>query len=197
MMKSTLRIVSMIALGFVLTSTGCSADIEETVKPGDKMPNFTMKDYEGNEHTLEQYQGKIVVLEFCSHKCPYSRGADPHISELAKSYEDEPVVFLGIDSHKATPPEEIKAYAEDKKAYPVLKDVDNEYADKVAATNTPEMYIVDKEGKLAYRGAYDNRSNPKEKGEKNYTKAAIDDLLAGEEVEQPRVKAWGCTIKRK
>jgi len=55
---------------------------------------------------------------------------------------------------------------------------------------------VDTHGKLAYHGAYDDRKAPDKTGETNYVAKALDALLAGEKVEKPVVKAWGCTIKR-
>ncbi|MGC9054748.1 MAG: redoxin domain-containing protein, partial [Candidatus Hydrogenedens sp.] len=66
---------------------------------GDPMPDFNLKDYDGKEYSLAQFKGKIVVLEFCSQECPYSRGADPDIAELHAKYSTRGVVFLGIDSH--------------------------------------------------------------------------------------------------
>jgi hypothetical protein len=66
----------------------------------------------------------------------------------------------------------------------------------VGASRTPEIYIVDTEGKLAYHGAYDDRKAPDMAGETPYVANALDNLLAGEPVATPEVSAWGCTIKR-
>lgn len=171
--------------------------VEAAVEVGKKMPNFTMKDYEGKEHTLEKYKGKIVVLEFCSQKCPFSRGADPQIAALYKEFKDDNVIVLGVDSHKDTPPKEIKEYAKKVgKPYPVLKDSGNTYADAVGAKRTPEIFVVDKEGNLAYHGAFDDRSSPEGDASNHYTKDAVAALVDGKEPEVKSVKAWGCTIKR-
>lgn len=185
-------------LALLLVFSGCSSGAELKKLPvGSVMPNFTLKDFTGKEHSLEQLKGKIVVLDFCSHKCPWSRGADKTLPELAKTYGEKDVVFLGIDSHKSTPPEEIKEYAAEQKIlHPILKDVENQYADAVGATRTPEFYILDKELKLAYHGAFDDRKAPDKPGENNHVRNALDDLLAGQPVKNPKVDAWGCTIKR-
>lgn len=164
---------------------------------GGVMPDFTLRAYGGNEYTLSELQGKIVVLDFCSQECPYSRGIDKDISALSTAYGQKGVVFLGIDSHKSTSVEEIREYAiKEMVLFPILKDESNKYADAVAATRTPEIYILDRDLKLAYHGAYDDRKGPEKKAEKHYVKEALDSLLAGEPVKTPEVKAWGCTIKR-
>ena len=190
-------------LAAVLTAGCCNsgvqadADGKSGVEIGQAMPGFTMTDLKGVEHTLEQYKGKIVVLDFASQECPYSRATDPHLKKLHESYEEQGVVFLAIDSHATTTVEEIAAYAEEHELpFPILKDVDNAYADVTNAQRTPEIFIVDREGKLAYHGAFDDGRNPGE-GDTPYVKNAIDALLAGNPVDPATSKAIGCTIKRK
>jgi peroxiredoxin len=177
----------------------CSSGADLKAPPiGSLMPNFTLKDLNGQEQTLASYKGKIVVLDFCSQECPYSRGVDQDgLTDLANAYAGKGVVFLGIDSHKSTTPEQIKQYATDKNIpFRILKDVENKYADTVGATRTPEFYVLDKDLKLAYHGAYDDRKVPEKRGETAYVCNALDDLLAGRPVKTAQVDAWGCTIKR-
>lgn len=169
----------------------------EAPQIGDKLPDFQLQDLTGKSHSLSKYAGKIVVLNFCSQECPWSRGADAKINEVARAYADKGVVFLGIDSHHTTPTEAIKAHAENAGVpYPILKDSGNAYADTVSAQRTPEIFIVDRQGKLAYHGAFDNRTQPGQVGEVNYVVDALEALLAGREVAKPTAAAWGCTIKR-
>jgi peroxiredoxin len=165
---------------------------------GAAVPDFKMPDCTGKEQTLSQHKGKVVVLAFTSQNCPYSRAYDPNVCELAKTYEGKEVVFLNIDSDQRNTPESIKKYCceQNKFSVPVLKDAKNEYADKLNARRTPEMYVVDKEGKLAYHGAYDDRTGPDAKGGTNYVKDAVDAILAGQPVKTAEVKAWGCGINR-
>ena len=182
---------------YIALSGGCS-QAAKSLPVGAQVPDFKLTDTGGKEHTLAQYKGKVVVLDFCSHKCPFSRGADPAFAGLVKKYAEKGVVFLGIDSHKDTPPAEITDYAKEHEfKWPILKDVDNAYADAVGASRTPEIYIVGKDGKLAYHGAFDNRSGPDGKPTEHYTDDAIAALVAGEDVAKKSTKAWGCTIKRK
>lgn len=203
-MKVLVRVVAvlvvLLAVGwgvYYAMMTGGFSGVEAAAEVGQKMPGFSLPDYTGEEHTLHDLKGKVVVLEFCSQKCPYSRGADSDLIALYKAHKDAGVVFLGIDSHRSTPPGEIKEYAgEIGKSYPILKDEGNKYADVVGAKVTPEVYVLDEEGTVRYHGAFDNRSNPEKKGDEAYVADAIQAVLAGEDVEPKRVKAWGCTIKR-
>lgn len=164
---------------------------------GSAIPNLSLKDQNGTEHSLAAYDGKIVVLDFSSIECPYSRAVDPGLAELVKTYGPKGVVFLGVDSHKSVTPEQIKKYLADNKLdYPVLKDAGNAYADALGASRTPEFYVFGKDHKLAYHGAFDNRKAPDQKGDIAHVKDAIEDLLAGRPVKTPQVDAWGCSIKR-
>lgn len=174
--------------------------VEAAVEIGEKVPNFTLSDAAGNEHSLEQYtkEGKIIVLEFCTQACPFSRGADSDLIALHKEYSGKGIVFLGIDSNKNLTSADIKKYQEESgKSYPILVDVDNKYADVIGAKVTPEILVVDKEGNLKYHGAFDNRMSPEGEPDQNYAKDAIEAVLEGKEVSPDSTKAWGCGIKRK
>ena len=195
---SGLKLTLAVAIA-VLPLVACSAqNLPEPPAIGATFPNFGLTDLDGKTHTLEQYRGKIVVLEMASMHCPYSRGTDPQLVELATAYAGKDVVVLGIDSHNSTTVEDIKKYAaEVKKTYPILKDEGNKYADTIGAKVTPEIYVIDKEGKLVYHGAFDDRADPTKKGENAYTENAVKAALEGKPADPNRVKAWGCSIKRK
>jgi len=163
---------------------------------GEEMPAWTMTDHTGTEHSLEDFDGKIVVMTFTSQKCPWSKGFDPHVNDMAKEYKDKDVVFVHIDSHHETPTGEIASYMDENELWiPVLKDEGSDYAAKVGASKTPEAFILNADGKLVYHGAYDNRKSPGEEGEINHVRNALDEVLAGQPVSEPEVSAWGCGIK--
>lgn len=184
---------------FVYTASGCAADAPaSSIAIGSVVPDFSLKDAKGVTHTLSQYKGKVVVVEMASQQCPYSRGVDPDLIALSQKHGSGDVVFLAIDSHNSTTVEEIAKYAgEVGKSYPILKDVDNKYADVLGAKTTPEIFLVDKEGNLAYHGAFDNREQPDKKGSTPYVENAIAAVLKGEKPSPDQVKSWGCSIKRK
>lgn len=188
-MAAALMVAALLMLSATVQATGISVD--------DPMPNFTMMDCEGNEHSLSDYEDKVVVLDFRSQNCPWSRGADTSFGHMAGKYAKQGVVFLGIDSDRTNTPGDIKAYADKAGiSYPILKDVHNRYADRIAASRTPEIYIVNAKGAVVFHGAYDNRTAPDRAGDINYVSKALDEILAGKAVSTAAVKAWGCTIKR-
>lgn len=190
----TVLVAALAAIGLVVA--GANADLGKA-EVGAAMPNFKLTDYTGKTHQLSDYAGKVVVIDFLSKDCPWSRGAAPSIAELAKQYPGGDVVFIGINSNEGATHDAMAAYAKTAGiGYAIVLDEHNAYADIVGATRTPEMFVIDKTGKLAYHGAYDNRKSPEEVGNENYTKNAIDAVLAGKPVAKPEVSAWGCTIKR-
>ncbi len=188
--------VALSAVAGALLTQAATAKME-ALAVGEPMPAFELKDTAGKTHTLEQYADSIVVFNFCTQECPFSRGADPSINALAKAYADKGVVFLGVDSNKDLTPEDIQAHIDANKiSYPILKDEGNVLADRVGARVTPEIYIKGKDGKLAYHGAPDNRTAPERSPTELYLKDALEALVAGKPVERTSVKAWGCGIKR-
>ena len=190
-----LLVIAAIAVPLVLS--GSMSGVQTTVEIGDTMPGFSLLDYNGNTHTLKQYAGKIVVLIFCSHKCPFSRGIDQDLASLASRYSGDKVVFLGIDSHYDISAEEIRQYAVGSGLpQPILRDPGNHYADAAGALVTPDIFVIDKQGKLAYRGAFDNRMTPDGSGSRTYLADALDALTTEIPLNPTHVPAWGCTIKR-
>ena len=178
--------------------TGCGAeDLADPPEIGAAFPGFELPDLDGETNTLEQYRGKVVVIDMTSHHCPWVQGADPHMIELTEKYADDEVVFISINSNEAETVEQIKEYVDKiEKPHITLKDEGNVYADALGARVTPEMYVIDKEGNLVYHGAFDNRSSAPDKGDEAYVDNAIQAALAGEAADPDRVRAWGCTIKR-
>lgn len=196
-----LAVLGIAGVGVVLAEKQLAGDFAyaavNAVKIGDPMPDFKLTDASGKEEALANYKGKIVVLNFSSPNCPFSNGADPAINALAEKYKDKDVVFIGVDSNKNVTQEDLEKHrAEAKVPYAILKDKGNAYADAVGAKVTPELFIIDKEGKLAYHGAPDNRTSPEGDATEHYADDALAALTSGKPVPKAEVRAWGCGIKR-
>lgn len=191
-------IVGLVAVAVVTVMTFGAAPVQAAVEIGEEMPDFTMTSTTGEEYTLSEHRGTVVALIFTSQHCPWvNQGANKQAQELEKEFEGKDVKILHIDSHADTSPEDIAAYlSENEYTFTVLKDVNNEYADKVNAQRTPEVFVLCSDGALRYHGAFDNRTSPGTPGEESYIKNAINSLLNGDSIENPTVRAWGCTIKR-
>ncbi len=164
---------------------------------GDKVPAFNLQDASGQTHTSEDYAGKILVLEFWSFKCPVSLAYDERMAKLLSKYGPRGVIVLAVASNKNESPVEVQRNASNLKLpFPVLLDQDGVLAEKVGATHTPSVVILDRTGILCYRGAIDNNKRPEERGRVAYVEEALVALLAGRSVPQAETKVFGCSIKR-
>ncbi len=162
-----------------------------------QVQNFSLADYDGNEHALTDYRdSKAIVLMFISTRCPVSNDYNERMARLYADYRDKGVAFIGINSNKEEDLEEIKTHAREHNfAFPILKDKNNVIADRLGATVTPEIYVLNSELELLYHGRIDD--SRRESGVKTRDlRQALDEILAGKPVSVSRTKAFGCTIKR-
>ena len=174
---------------------------------GQPAPDFTLPDIEGNEHSLSDYKGKFVVLEWVNHGCPFVRKFYDvgEMQRLQKKYAEKNVVWLTIcSSRQGTQgyytPEQAREVVAEKKAkhaaylYDQPGDVGRLYGARV----TPEMYVINPDGILIYHGAIDSirSTNPADiERAENYVVSALREAMAGQEVSTPTSVAYGCTVK--
>lgn len=201
-----LKAFCLSALAFVcLMGTPAMAAVE-TGKPA---PDFTAKDTNGVEHTLSGFKGKIVVLEWTNPECPYvKKHYEPkNMQTLQKDYTDKGVVWISINSsaegkqgHQTN--EAANKYMADvgSAATARIADADGAIGKLYGAKTTPHMFVIDKDGNIAYHGAIDDNdsANPADAATaKNHVKAALDSLLTGTPVETAQTNPYGCSVKYK
>jgi peroxiredoxin len=174
---------------------------------GKPAPDFTLKDLAGKEHKLSDLKGKTVVLEWVNYGCPFVKKHydSKNMQNLQKEATADGVVWLAICSSAPgkqgnETPEAAKTKTEElgSKASAYLVDADGKVGKLYEARTTPEMFIVNKDGNLVYKGAIDDQPNPSPdsiKGAVNYVKAALADLDAGKPVATPSTKSYGCSVK--
>ena len=169
------------------------------------MAGFTLKDYHGQPYSLDQAgKDKIVVLAFLGTECPLCKTYAPRLVELAKKYEPQGVVFLGVDSNRQDAATEIAAYARIHEiGFPILKDLKQTLADQVGATRTPEVVVLDKNRTIAYRGRIDDQygitkttTYQQPKATTHELAEALDAVLASKPAPKPQTTATGCLIGR-
>ncbi len=166
------------------------------LSPGQAAPDFLLKDINGKQHSLQAYRGKFVVVGFVGVKCVIANAYITRMNTIADDYKSRDVVMLGINSNFTEPVKEIKTHIQKNKiSFPVLKDEKNLIANAYGAFVTPEVYVIDKEGKLRYHGRVDNASDAK-RVERQDLRVALDEMLGGKDVSKPELKAFGCEIKR-
>jgi peroxiredoxin len=159
--------------------------------------DFTLKNYDGKSYTLsDNKDAKAIVVMYIATRCPVSNAYNERMVKLYDDYASKGVVFLGINSNKKEDAEECEEHAKEHDfKFPVLKDPDNKIADKYDAQVTPEIYVVNTKLELLYHGRIDN-SQKEDNVESLDLRNALDEILAGKEVQVTDTKAFGCTIKR-
>jgi peroxiredoxin len=198
-----MRAAAAFAALLVLAATPAAAD----VKPGDLAPDFKLTDTSGREVALSDLRGKVVVLEWTNHLCPYvgKHYGTGTMQALQRDATGQGVVWLtiissapGLQGH-VTPAEADKLTA-DRKAAPshVLLDPQGTVGRSYKASATPHMFVINKDGSLAYMGAIDDKPSADRatiKTARPYAREAIMAVLAGKPVATTSTRAYGCTIK--
>ena len=166
---------------------------------GAKVPDFQGKDLQGNSHRLSDYAGKIVVLEWSSPECPYSRRyyENGTLDSLYDYAAKKGITWINIVPRlqKLTPKQALEHLDTSKKI--VIQDTTLDISTAYVATTTPQIFIVDKQGILSYSGAIDSTAMLKKAANKvvPYTRNALDDLLAGRQISKMITRAFGCYVK--
>ena len=177
------------------------------VEVGQAAPDFSLPDTNGQTHQLSQYKGKWVVLEWYNPDCPFVRkhyGAG-NMQALQKEFTGKGVVWLSIDS---SAPGQEGNYPADKlneiassqgvARTALLLDPDGKVGHAYGAKTTPDMYIINPDGKLVYEGAIDSKPTTSVadlKSATNYVKVALDDSMTGKSVPQTVTRPYGCSVK--
>jgi peroxiredoxin len=169
-------------------------------KLGTKIANVTFQDAAGKTSALHDLTGKkAVVVVTLNFDCPNSTGYSATLVEMAKTYGDKGVVFLGVcPSGDEDAASVAKKSAEYKLTFPVYKDDKGAAVEALKAATTPEAFVLDHNFVLRYRGRIDDGYSARLKKNRTIThhdlKDALDDLLAGKAVATPLTKAVGCPI---
>lgn len=174
---------------------------------GEAAPDFTATDINGKTVKLSDLKGKNVVLEWTNSECPYvvKHYSSGNMQKTQKEAIGKGVEWISINSSAPgrqgnVTPEQEKEILTKNEAAPstVILDQDGKIGKAYDAQTTPHMFVIDKEGKLAYAGAIDDNPSPKAEDAataKNYVLAALNDIEAGKPVETPTSQPYGCAVK--
>jgi peroxiredoxin len=174
---------------------------------GKPAPAFTLPTCESKSVSLSDFKGKLVVLEWTNHSCPFvvKHYGSGNMQKLQADAAAKGVVWLSICSSApgkqghAAPADALKACTEKNSAATAyLIDESGATGHAYGAKRTPEMYLINADGILVYHGAIDDKKSA-DPGDiataKNLVAAAIDETLAGKPVSTPKTEAYGCSIK--
>jgi peroxiredoxin len=175
-----------------------------TVSIGDKAPEFELHDTEGASWSAPNGGGANApaVLVFTCNHCPYALAWHDRIAQAARDYADRGVRFLAISSNDAVryPRDSYDAMkarvANEDWPMPYLYDETQEVARSYGAKTTPDVFVLDSEGRLRYRGAPDSDyDDPGQQAQ--WLREALDAVLSGEQPARAETKPVGCSIKWK
>jgi len=177
------------------------------VVPGTTAPDFKGTDSTGVQHTLSQYRGKFVVLEWANQGCPYDRKhyLSGSMESLQRTWTAKGVIWLSIISSApgaqgyVTPAEE-NAYLKTMHAAPTaaILDPTSTIARLYEAKTTPHIFVIDPTGKLIYQGAIDDKPTTDQadlKGADNYLNDALNASMSGKPVAVSTTRPYGCSVK--
>jgi len=189
-----------------LSNSEPDAVIQSTVSVGDIAPEFELIGHDGKTHKLSDYTKNITVIEWTNHECPfvkkfYDQG---HMQAMQQEFTSQGVNWLSIVSSAPgkqgyiTVEQAAKVNAAQNAHRTVmLLDPMGEVGRAYRATNTPQILVL-KDGKVAYAGSVDDKRSPYTEdiaGANNLLERALNSLIAGQPVETPFHKPYGCTIK--
>jgi peroxiredoxin len=160
---------------------------------GNAAPDFTVHTLDGRQISLGQVEKshRAVVVLFISTICPYSNYYNDLIRDMAAEFEKKGVLFLGVNSGRIETAEEARTHArEHGHVFPIAKDPEGRVAELLGARRTPEVFVLDPEGKLRYHGRVASKISSPD------LKNALDALLEGRPVKPAETKAFGCAIPR-
>ena len=194
------KLAFILAAAFIFT-TYAQIGIDKTA------PGFTLTDSNGKEHSLSDFSGKYVVLEWINFECPFVKKHynSDNMQALQKEFTEKGVVWLSICSSAEGKQGnfnsgEINSRMESLKsnATAYLIDQDGKVGKEYGAKTTPHMYVINPEGTLIYAGSIDDKPTSKTEdieGSRNYVREALNAAMDGREPETKLTKPYGCSVK--
>jgi hypothetical protein len=182
-------------------------DLQASVKVGEPAPEFTATDSNGKARSLSEFKGRTVVLEWYNRDCPFVKKhyGSGNMPKIQKEYGSKGVAWLTVLSSAKGKQGHMNGKTVNKVlqkagATPaaVLLDPKGDVGRLYGAKTTPHMYVIDAAGMLRYNGAIDDNpsSDPADiPASKNYVAAALDSVLAGQDVASPATNPYGCSVK--
>jgi len=194
-------LTALCALSLALTASA-------KVDVGQEAPDFKLTGADGKEHSLSDYKGDWVVLEWINYGCPFVKKfyeKSGKMPELQKKWTGKGVKWISICS--SAPGKQGYydvsdiAEASDERGWAgsaYLVDSEGSVGKTYGATNTPQMFVINPEGKIVYMGAIDSdrSSSPKAiENADNFVDNALTAAKAGNAVSTPKSKPYGCGVK--
>lgn len=165
-------------------------------------PDFELPGIDDEVHHLARYleNFQVVCVIFLSNQCPEVNSSIERIKQLQKDFQDQEVIIIGMNSNDAiiSPAdsfEKMKEFATNNELnFPYIRDVTQDVAISFGAEKTPQAFLLDREGKLRYRGLIDDNVTQPEAVKVAYLRQAIAQIIEGKIVIPSTTEAIGCSI---
>jgi len=196
------RLMIAVLILCVSTSASFAADAPalDIQEPTQQDLAFRLPTVADEVFELAAGQSKLTVVCFLGAECPLARLYGPRLNELAEQWKEKGVRFVGVSSNLQDSMDDIRQYVKRYKiGFPMTKDYGNKVADQFDAERTPEVFVVDEQLNVRYRGRIDNQYLP---GQSRTTatqhdlRDAIAAVLEGKPVISDKTDAPGCIIGR-
>jgi len=143
-MKRTLVASALLVLIATFTQCARGPSGEEAPEVGRPAPNFKLSDLSGREVSLDQFRGKIVMLDFWATWCGPCRLSMPMLERLQKEYPKD-MALLAINL--AEPPDEVRSYVQRQNiSSTVLLDQDGKVGEVYRSESIPMQVLIDQKG---------------------------------------------------
>jgi peroxiredoxin len=174
---------------------------------GAAAPQFTGTDANGRTVRLSDYAGKVVVLEWTNHQCPYVRKhyGSGNMQSVQADAKAQGVVWLSIVSSAPgkeghVTAEQARQLQSEQKAVPaaVILDPTGAIGRAYSAKTSPHMFVIDAQQRIVYQGAIDDKPTADVaslKGARNYVREALAHVKAGKPVAEAETTPYGCSVK--
>ena len=158
-------------------------------------PDFELPDQGGSLHRLSDYRGKIVIVNFWSCECPHSERTDRSTLACLVQWGAE-VELLSVAANRSESISSVAEVCKSRRLPRVLIDAAHVVADIYGAVATPQVFVVDRDGILRYRGAVDDVTFRNRKASRFFLEEVVEALLEGHLPALTETPAYGCAIVR-
>ena len=168
---------------------------------GRRIPDFVLPDATGKPIALSDFNNSTtLVVVFLGTQCPIGNAYVPVLGDLQKTYAQQGVQVIAINSNLADDAQSVATHIDEFKiTFPVLVDDKQIVADMFSARRTPEVFVLDRRRHIRYRGRIDDRAGytyKRAEARRNDVEEAVKELIAGREVTLPETEPAGCLITR-
>jgi len=201
-MKRRIRMfLAVTAAATVIGGAATRSPASPVDRIGEKLKDATLRDLHGKEANLLAFHGgKALVIAYTGLGCPISRRYAPRLMSLYEEFHPKGVAFVAINANPQDPLKAIgRAMKELGITFPVLQDKNQDLTRQLDARTTTEVFVVDADKVVRYRGMIDDQYAVGEKRKKprnHYLKKALRDVLRGKAPHTARTAAPGCVIAR-